>query len=149
MQEASSRLKLDGFDTENGTLSAGIPEQCELELYGKPLQLVLSHGARRAIARLEHPLLVEMELYFSCLIRKRVLFRDPAEPMPDPALPGIEAFPGLRIRLRAVVTETCAIDGLEGAPPVKSMPVARPAAMVPRWLRLQYGQHGWQGEFGY
>ncbi len=147
--QVSPRSEIDAPEITGTIGPAEIPEHLDLEMYDKPLQVFLDHGARRALSRLERPLLVEMELYFSCLIRKRVLFRDPDQPIPDPSLPVIEVFPGLRLRLRAVVTETCTLDGLEGAPPVKSMPVARPSAMVPRWLRLQHGLHGWRGEFGY
>ncbi|MDT8452329.1 MAG: hypothetical protein RQ936_06240 [Gammaproteobacteria bacterium] len=45
----------------------------QIEMLGKPLQLLLSSSAEKKLAEIERPLCLEMELYFSCLIRKQVM----------------------------------------------------------------------------
>jgi len=106
------------------------------------------HVSRRAEARLKQrsePLLLEMELYFSCLIRKRVYVRESAE--------GIEAISvndRLKIWFRPVVTRTCAISECErDNPPVVDMPIVDPGRYFPRWLTLDYRAGQWRAEFGY
>jgi len=126
-----------------------VPRRLIVTLHDKAMEIHLTPAARQRLERPTEPLRVEMELYFSCLVRKRVLFRGQDDPGPDPGIPWQEVYPGLWLRLRAVVTETCAIDGHVGAPPVKAMPVARKTAVVPRWLCLHHGREGWQGTFGY
>ena len=41
---------------------------------GKLLLVRMTNRAQRALDTLETPLLVEMQLYFSCVVKKRVLF---------------------------------------------------------------------------
>ncbi len=47
-----------------------------LALDGRAVELRLSGRARAQLAREVGPLDIEMELYFSCLLRKRVRFLD-------------------------------------------------------------------------
>ena len=46
----------------------------EITISGKPLQIELSPAASLAMQQRVTPLLAEMELYFSCLVRKKVRF---------------------------------------------------------------------------
>ena len=43
---------------------------------GKQIEIRMTPAAGRALAQRSVPLLAEMELLFSCLIRKRVLFSE-------------------------------------------------------------------------
>ena len=118
------------------------------KLHGREVRVELSASAQRAAAALEAPLLVEMELFFSCLVRKRVLFR----PLQEAGLEAERVAIGERLWLgfHPVASEQCHIAELgDAAPPLKTMPVTRPAAYIPRWLRLDYRKGQWSGEFGY
>lgn len=137
-----------GVSTHIPDRTASLPKRLDFTLHGRPVRLYLGAAARRELAR-GTMLWAELELYFSCLVRKRVLCYAQETPPGDPEPAWIEVVPGLHLRLRAVVTAQCAIDALEGAPPLQAMPVRRPAAMVPRWVRIDHGRHGWQGTFGY
>lgn len=109
----------------------------------KPLEIRLSPAAERALAARATPLLAEMELLFSCLIRKRVLFSD---------LSGAEATTvdhRLWVRFRPVMTRVCAVVDVGGAPPLDDFPIADPRPYVPRWLSIDFRKGAWQGEFGY
>jgi hypothetical protein len=110
-----------------------------------PLKLRISRRAEARLRQRSEPLLFEMEIYFSCLIRKRVYVRVSAE--------GIETIPvndRLKIRFRPVVTRTCAISECErDNPPVVDMPIVDPGRYFPRWLTLDYRAGQWRAEFGY
>lgn len=116
-----------------------------VDLGGKSLKLSISRRAETRLRQRSEPLLLEMELYFSCLIRKRVYVRESAE--------GREAIPvndHLIIWFRPVVTGTCAIRECEpDNPPVVDMPMTDPGRYFPRWLTLDYRAGQWRADFGY
>ncbi len=53
-----------------------------IRLHDKTLEIRLTRAARKALARRDTPLVAEMELLFSCLLRKRVHFGEAAERSP-------------------------------------------------------------------
>ena len=112
---------------------------------GKPLRLSISKAAQAQLDRRAETLFLEMELYFSCLVRKRVYVRETmnaeaAHPVTDK----------LTVSFRPVVTETCAMREVErDNPPVKDMPIVRPERYFPHWLILDYRHGVWRAEFGY
>lgn len=119
-----------------------------VRLCGRPIAVTLSPRARKAADALQAPLIVEMELFFSCLLRKRVLFHEPAR-APESILERVVLHPALTLQFRPIVSEVCRIDELEGAPPVTTMPAKRGEAFIPRWLTLDHRTGEWVGEFGY
>lgn len=114
----------------------------EVELLGRGLAVRLTPAAARAIEARATPLHVEMELYFSCLIRKRVRFDVP--PRGEAVLLG----EGLSLSFRPVMGRVCGLD--EHDPDnLADLPTGEPQRFVPRWLTLDYRKGRWQGEFGY
>lgn len=114
-----------------------------IEINGRQVNVVLSKAADAALAQRNTPLLAEMELYFSCLIRKQVRFRDADN---DDAIPFNER---LHIDFRPVMTRACGKDYEGDEPPLTDFPIVNAKAYVPRWLRIDYRRGQWQGEFGY
>jgi len=114
----------------------------EIQLNGKTLKVKLSRAAEQQLARRPQPLYVEMELYFSCLIRKRVVFRESA-----PDLSGTAADEQLNISFRPVMTRECGIDYAGIEPPVTDFPMVNKAAFTPRLLSIDYVDQHWQGQF--
>lgn len=111
----------------------------------KPVTVELSRKALDALARRETPLLAEMELLFSCLIRKKVRFLDAADS--PGAVPVID---GLALRFHPVMTAVCHVADLgDNAPPLADFPITNPRAFIPHWLRIDYDGARWHGEFGY
>jgi len=111
---------------------------------GRSLLLRISRSAQKALDKRQSPLFLEMELYFSCLVRKRVYVRNTIE---DGA---VVLNDKLSVRFRPVVTEQCAMREVEVAnPPVKDMPVVNPERYFPHWLTLDYRHGDWIAEFGY
>ena len=112
---------------------------------GRQLRLNISRSASARLAQRSTPLLLEMELYFSCLVRKRVHVRESAA-----GFDVIELGEKLRVWFRPVVTRTCAISECEpGRPPVTDMPVTGPERYFPHWLTLDYRHGQWHAMFGY
>lgn len=114
-----------------------------ITLADKTVEIRLSSRATRALAERESPLLAEMELLFSCLIRKRVRFRELGKET------ATSVSDRLSVRFRPVMTRVCAISDLPGSPPMDDFPIANPRPYVPHWLSIDYRRGEWLGEFGY
>lgn len=91
-------------------------------------------------------LLVELELLFSCLVRKQVRF--PAV-TPPTGYHLVSDHPRVDLLFRPVVTRHCRIDRHEGPPPTDDLPLAEPDKFTPRWVALDYRNGRWYGDFGY
>jgi hypothetical protein len=107
------------------------------------LKITLSRRAEQALAARQAPLRLELELFFSCLIRKQV---QAVETHHRDARPLACADHRLDLAFRPVMTHTCSFDAPHS---VEAFPLARPDAFRPRWLRLDYKNSQWLGEFGY
>lgn len=114
-----------------------------VELNGKPVEVRLSRAALQALDRRQHPLLAEMELYFSCLIRYKVRFHEQA------GNNAVAVNDKLQLRFRPVMTAQCGNDYVGEEPPLTDFPIEKPAAFTPHWLHIDYRRGQWQGEFGY
>lgn len=113
-------------------------------ILGRSVNVETSKAADQAMEKLTAPLQVEMELYFSCLIRKAVRFGGAAcgKTFSD-------AGPKLRIGFRPVQTKNCGISALTSPDvPLTDLPIVKPEPFVPKWLKIEYGKNGWSGEFG-
>lgn len=120
-----------------------MPSVQTLDIAGRTLTVELNRGARTALAVRTIPLVAEMELYFSCLIRKRVRF--PFEVHPDAMCAVLD--PRLTICFRPVMTRACAVGDVAEKPGLTALPIRRPAAFVPKRLILDCRHGNWSGEF--
>jgi len=113
-----------------------------ITLHDKSLEVRLTAAAQKALARRDTPLVAEMELLFSCLLRKRVHFGEAAElavPVND----------RLAVRFKPVMTRRCSVAEGGAAPPAECFPLENPRPYVPNWLAIDYRRGKWGGEFGY
>ncbi len=114
-----------------------------------PLRITLSGSARRALDARSAPLVVEMELFFSCLVRKRLRWDTAA--LDGTFLPTGPGHDKLRVWFHPVVSQHCALpagDDLD-ALPLQDFPLMRKEAFTPRWLRLDYRGGVFVGDFGW
>lgn len=116
-------------------------------VYGKSVQTDISMAAVKAIANGSPLVVAEMELYFSCLIRKRVLFHEFGS---EDRIPNdlAQVFPGLFIDFSAVCSKECRGIDVVDKPPLTTMPVKDLQKFVPRWLRIDFRQKKLCGEYG-
>lgn len=109
------------------------------------VELRLSTAANRELDKINQPIIVHMELLFSCMIRKQVLF---------PNMPYHDGFPidcgdnRVEAVFRAVGTKTCLISD-QPVPDLQTFPLKRIEPFMPRWLKLDFKAGHWKGEFGY
>ena len=117
-----------------------------LILGGHPLRITFSDTASKTHALLDRPLDIEMELYFSCLIRKRVYFRNDIK---NEVFARTMLGENLSVSFRPVMTEACLAGDIEDEPGVEIFPLLKGDAFVPKWLAVNYRHGQWQGQFGY
>lgn len=114
----------------------------QAELHGKMLDIRLTPAAEAALAKRETPLIVEMALLFSCLLRIRVLF--------DGQTDGTVAVgEQLAVGFRPIMTRRCSVAEGGAKPPSEAFPLQNPRPDVPHWLKLDYRRGAWRSEFGY
>lgn len=116
--------------------------QNTVEILGKKVLVEWTASADKKLQGMAEPLLVEMELYFSCLIRKAVRFGGDAQ-----AGKFFAAAPQLKIGFRPVMTKVCRVSDFEGEPPLEDFPIVKPEAFVPKRLVIDYKKGQWLGEF--
>ena len=71
-----------------------------ITLHDKSLEIRLTAAAQKALARRDRPLVAEMELLFSCLLRKRVYFGE----SPEQSTPVNDR---LWVRFKPIMTRRC------------------------------------------
>jgi len=89
------------------------------------------------------PLLLETELYFSCLIKKVCHFRE-TENVEYCA----RVMDGLFIHFRATMTKKCSIDEFY-KDRTADFPIVNQKPYIPKWVIIDYAGNEWAGEFGY
>lgn len=115
-----------------------------LQVEGRPLELRWSDRAESELQRSRQCLVVELQLYFSCVVKKRVLFHQQA----DFATTRVDDR--IEVAFRPIASAVC--DPNEFA---RSHPAGRdlspgPAVrMVPPIVEIDYRGGHWQGEFRY
>ncbi len=112
-----------------------------IELYGKPLRIEFTAAAQRKLQSLTQPLLVEIELLFSCFVSKRMHFKLENGSNGDAAR--------VQVDFRAVIASTCDLSNQGGDISHLYTPLANPTPYVPSWCRIDYASNNWRGEFGY
>ncbi len=116
--------------------------QTTIEILGKKVLVEWSTSADRQLNLLTEPLNVEMELYFSCLIRKAVRFGRDAQ-----AAAFTSVSPHLKVGFRPIMTKACNVKDFEVEPPVEDFPIVKPEAFVPKRLTLDFKGGKWSGDF--
>jgi hypothetical protein len=114
-------------------------------LRGTPLTVSWTRRAERQLARREAPLLAEMQLYFSCVVKKRVVFHPPQG---EAALEWLRVVPQLLVAFRPVEANSCDPREFAANFPVRRQFDSRGAQrMHPAQLHLDYSAGEWRGEF--
>lgn len=98
--------------------------------------------AEQAFSDRNTPLIAEMQLYFSCVVKKRILFHEHSE------MEGVPVDERLHILFRSVESTSCDPEEF-----VQNFPVKRelmsPAAgkLHPSALEIDFSKGSWHGEF--
>lgn len=116
-----------------------------VQMLGRSIVVEITRVAEKNLEQREHHLCLEMELYFSCMIRKQVNVRAAIDN-------GMSVFVNdkLEIGFRPVMTKTCSVSSCDGEkPPVSDFPITKAERYIPHWLKVDYKKGKWVSEFGY
>ena len=120
-----------------------------VEMLGKQIQVEISKHAERQLQNRTVPLFVEMELYFSCLLRKEIRIRESVREKLDEGF-STQLSDLLHISFRPVMTRSCSVSSCDGdKPPLSDFPIEKPRSYIPKWLKLDFKKGEWCGDFGY
>ena len=118
--------------------------QSRVQLGGKELLVKWSDRAERALASKPEPMVVEIQLYFSCLVKKRVLFHDQVD------FKTLVVNDRLRIAFRTIEAAKCDPEEFARDYPIgRVLDSSAAARMAPSWVGIDFRRGVWEGEFGY
>jgi len=120
---------------------------------------MLTERAASQSNKLNSPLIVEIQIYFSCLLGKRLAFYTgeilegawQVEPeLFSSMLDDAQQLTGnIYIRFNTVMTKSCHVSDYAGPPPVTDFKIANQKPYVPCWLNIDYTNGMWSGEYGW
>ena len=111
---------------------------------GREVEVRWTRRAEHALQASPQPLIVELQLYFSCVVKKRVVFHQQA----DFATTRVNGR--LEIAFRPIASRAC--DPREFAlhyPVGKDLSAGPAARMIPRSVEIDFRRGAWEGQFGY
>jgi hypothetical protein len=110
----------------------------------RDVEVSWTERAERALQDGRQRLIVELQLYFSCVVQKRVLFHEDAD------FDTTVVNNRLEIAFRPIASAVC--DPREFAlshPAGKDLSQGVAARMIPRVVEIDYRQGNWEGRFSY
>ena len=100
--------------------------------------------ADKALQELQQPLIVELQLYFSCVVKKRVLFHQRVE------FETTRVNPDIEIAFRPIASDVCSPEVFaRDFPEGKNLSQGVAARMVPTQVEIDYRKGQWHGQFAY
>ncbi len=133
--------------------------QQTLTFHDSPVSIHLSPAAVAAAAALHTPIILEMQLYFSCVLVKRMAIyaRDPlpgtmqleAAAFDELMLSSQPLTERLLVNFHTVMTSVCLVSDYAGPPPLTDFEISNKSAYVPRWLNIDYRDGMWFGYYGW
>ncbi len=131
----------------------------QLTFHNKTIDIDLSKSAVAQSQKLESILLVEIQIYFSCLLGKRLAFYSEqaltgawqlsADELSE-VLKNAQALTDkLYVRFNTVMTKSCPVGDYIGPPPVTDFTIHNQKPYVPGWLNIDYKKGQWAGQYGW
>ncbi len=113
---------------------------------GKDVLVEWSAAAERELARRQAPLFVELELYFSCLVKKFVHFRDDSRGRPT-----VAASDKLHLYFRPVTSTACSFEVAErlGRQPEIDIDSQALRKIAPKRVAISHERGAWRGSFNW
>jgi hypothetical protein len=115
-----------------------------ITLHGRPVSIELTKAAALELERREAPLFVELELYFSCLVKKFVHFRTDSRGKPT-----IPAHGKLQVYFRPVTSTACTFEVAErlGRQPEMEIDSKAVRQIAPKRVNIDHIDGAWRGSF--
>lgn len=133
--------------------------QTKLTFHGKAINVTFSKKASLQCRKLGSNLLIEIQIYFSCLLGKRLAFYTDKE-MKGTWSVDTDLFISMLndsqkfsdnvfIRFNTVMTKDCPVSDYAGPPPVTDFKINNQKPYVPDWLNIDFKNGEWFGEYGW
>lgn len=115
-----------------------------VSINGKPVTVTWTRSAAEKLADRSRPLVLELELYFSCLLKKFVRFHDES-----PGRATIHVADKLELYFRAVTSTARTMDVAEalGRQPEIELATAAVRKLAPKRVRLDFDNGQWVAAF--
>ena len=115
-----------------------------VQINGRPVLVEWTRSASRELAKRAQPLVVELELYFSCLIKKFVHFH---EAIPDRITTAVTDK--LVIFFRPVTSTACSFEVADrlGRQPEIELDTPNSRKIAPRLVKIDFVHGQWQGNY--
>ena len=111
----------------------------------RPVELVWTSRAESEMRRLDHALVVELQLYFSCVVKKRVLFHRESA-----SFDTVRANDRIEVAFRPIASAACDPNEFaENYPAGRNLLAEQAARMVPRRVEIDFRRGAWEGQFLY
>lgn len=108
----------------------------------RPFEVEWTKRAQRKLERRDTPLIVEMQLYFSCVVKKRVLFHDSYD------LDAVAVNDDITVAFRTVESTACdPVDFAKNFPVKQELDSTAAEKMRPKHLLVDYVSGKWVGEY--
>ena len=113
-----------------------------IELNGRPLKISWTKRAEQILHKRRQPLFVEMQLFFSCVVKKRVLFHDTCEH--DSVL----VTDKMSVLFRPVEAASCdPVEFAQNFPERRELDSSSAIKMRARSMSVDFVGGEWVGEF--
>lgn len=113
-----------------------------IDIRGKKMDIMYSKRALTALNKRDTPLIAELQLYFTCVVQKRVNFHEHCE------LETIVANPKLSIAYHTVQSNNCdPVEFAEKHPVKKELTSKGAQAMRPSLMKIDHKNGQWIGNF--
>ena len=115
-----------------------------VEINGRQVSVEWSKAAARELAQRAQPLVVELELYFSCLVKKFVHFHETA-----PQRDTVAVSDKLALFFRPVTSAACSFEVADrlGRQPEIELDTPNVRKIAPKRVSIDYVRGAWQGNF--
>lgn len=111
-------------------------------LRGHTVPVDLTRRARKQLSKLSSPLIIELQLYFSCVIQKRVIFNT------EQQNEDIKLSDRIYVRYRVVQSDSCNPDEFAKNHPIKQeLHTSKADKMLPSRLEVDFKGGQWRGMF--
>jgi len=115
-----------------------------INIRGKKMSIMYSKRAEKALERRDTSLIAELQLYFTCVVQKRVLFHE------NTNLETITANPNLKIAYHTVQSNACGpVEFAEKHPVKKELDSKAALSMRPSIFKIDYKDGQWIGDFSF
>lgn len=113
-----------------------------VKLRERSFEVSWTQRAQRKLEQRDAPLVVEMQLYFTCVVKKRVLFHDSYD------LDAVPVNNDITIAFRTVESTSCdPVEFAKNFPIKQEFTSAAALKMRPKYLLIDYVNGKWAGEY--